>query len=296
MAIEKSVFTIDTPQFDLRRILQRREFVIGGAILFGAVILLLVAFFGIWPSNTKTRTDLQRVRQTNDIAAQRSQILSEISEEDRQDFVRIERTLPASKEPLIVLRALQNVADEAGVSVRKFDTSPGVVSTGSAAVPTRNQAARRTQSFQISVEMEGGFQQVKEALELLESAAPIMEVTQLSLAPRSGSFDNEDSAVFLATVQITSYFFPPTGTAPTGMARNLTGVQRSAFDTVRVWQNRMPVNITPEIFSRTNLFRLEQESIPLDPGFDVFAPLELLPESEPLESQPQITEEPPQSL
>ena len=262
MAVEAPRIIPDIPQsLDMKRLLLRRKLVWAVSFGLASVVMWLVSGFVLWPMGIQVQTDLTRTEQAVLAATQRSSVLTGIDPEDQQNFLRVAQTLPASKEPLVVLQALTDIAQEVSVTLSEYDTNPGLISTG-AAVANRGATASRVQNMNVAVEMTGTFQQIREALDLLESAAPIMEVTELSLSPNNRTEIQGGETAYRARLQLTSYFLPPTAAGTgAGVARALTPQQQEVFDRIILWRNRLPDQpLTPEVFSRTNLFQIEVQN------------------------------------
>jgi hypothetical protein len=259
MAAELPKITFDASSQDAKRFLMRRNLLYGIGAIAGAIVTLLLLALWIWPSANGVQADLANAKKEFAVSTERTQVLSGISPEDKADFLRAAQTLPPSKEPLVVLQALTDIAQESGVLLSKYDTNPGLISTGSALANRGASATNRVQSLLVSVEMSGTFQQIRQALDLVESAAPIMEVTELSLSPTSREETDVSQATYKAILKVTTYFYPSAGVGTPGSgAKALKPDQSTTFDTIRTWRNRLPEGIVnPEVYSRTNLFQLE---------------------------------------
>lgn len=263
---------LEMKPIEVSQILQRRQLI--GSVVIIVVTLSLAGFGGTWlwgkvQESLETSNDH---RQALQLATQRAALVSTLTPDDRANFLRAEQALPPSKEPLLVLQALTDVARDAGVSVGQFDTSPGVVSTVSA-VQNRSGSSRNAagSSFQIGVEMTGTFQQITDALQDIETALPLMEITEMSITPSERGLVSTSSAVTYATqLQVTSYFFPVP--PPAGRANELTRTQQETVARLREMQNRANPDflLPPQQFNNPDFFfstpgdNQEQEEPPVD--------------------------------
>lgn len=257
MASKTPQITIELPSIQYARFLQRRK-LLGGVVAGGIGIICLFVFaLQLVPKTLAARERMSTSEKTVSATTQRAAIITNISQEDQENFLRVAQALPQTKEPLIVLQALDDISREANVVVGEFDTTPGLVSTASAVA---NRAAARTtsQTLTIAVEISGTFQQINRALELLESAAPVMEVTELSLTPTDRNQVSAVLARYTATLQVTSYFLPAQLQASGQTAQPLTSAQKQTLEALLRWRNRLPTTpSSPEVFARTNLFVIE---------------------------------------
>lgn len=241
---------------EVSQLLQRRQLVASVGVIVAT--LLFVAFGGswVWRKIQESLTTTKRQRQELQQITQRAALVSTLSPDDRANFLRAEQALPPAKEPLVILQALTDVAREAGVSVGQFDSSPGVVSTTSA-VQNRSRTSRNAagSSFQIEVEMTGTFEQIKDALQDIETALPLMEVTEMSITPSERGLVSTSSAVTYATLmQVTSYFLPQP--QPTGRATELTRVQQETVSRLQQMQDRInpEFRLPPQQFDNPDFF------------------------------------------
>ncbi len=183
-------------ELDLQRLrsqlwVQRRGLLIGATLFAVSVLLLLLVFLPLWNRNRVIQSDIGRERQSLEKIRQRAALLNEIKPEDQAKFNQVGLALPLGKQPLVVLQTLESIATESGVSLGKFDLSPGLISTQGAVAASRQSArSRETQAVKaetltISVDMVGEFSEIQQALALIEQALPLMEVVEISLNPES---------------------------------------------------------------------------------------------------------------
>lgn len=262
MPVEAPKFTIEMPQLQTNRLLQRQKLIAGVGLSLAGFLMVGLSLALIVPRALDAQAKLKSQKQTVEQSTERAQLVSTLSEEDRANFVRASQVLPASKEPLIILQALSDIADEAQVNLGKYDTNPGIISTGSA-LANRSTTRLPYQTMQVQVEIEGSFQQINRALELMESTAPMMEVTELSLTPTRRLEESGPASFYTATLQVTSYTLPPQVTTGEQKAKSLTPRQQETLAEILNWRNRLPPNATtPAVFSRTNLFIIEAPNQP----------------------------------
>lgn len=258
MAERAPQFTLEHLNTHASRWLQRRQLLWSAGLGVVSVTCVVLSMMWIWPALQETQDSLHKLRQEATVSTQRAALLTNITAEDQQNFVRIAQALPPTKEPLVILQALEDIAQESSVTLSQFDTNPGLVSTVSA-LPNRGGSGIPTQNVVVSAELSGTFAQITQALERIESSAPVMEVTELSLRPDNRDAALSDQAIYNAEVAIMSFFYPPVAAGPgNSIAKALTSQQQSTLLTVQSWRNRLPEPTgTPPAFTRTNLFILE---------------------------------------
>lgn len=249
-------------------------------LLISAVIVLcsigvLVAGYSLWGQIRLVNQEKSRSEAELNKARQRAQILLDITDEDRAEFDRAGIALPLFKEPLLVLRNLERVSADTQVQLGEIKINPGLVSTDSADTADRETVARsrsttrtpsRVRDLEFEVEITGQFGSIAQAIEAIENLAPLMEVTELSLDPRTRTQVAESTDVseyeYVATVQLRTFYAELNASSlARGTAVALTPQQRAvqeqlgAFRTPQDVGTQVDTAETPE-FENNNLFGL----------------------------------------
>lgn len=183
---------------------------------------VLFAGYSVWGQVQTTRQARSQAEAELEKTRKRAEVLLEIGDDDRNRFNRAGLALPLFKEPLLVLRNLERVSADTQVQLGEIKINPGLVSTDSASTGSnteeastrsRTPAARtpsRVRDLQFEVEITGQFSNIAQAVEAIENLAPLMEVTELSLDPKTriesgGSTDVTDYE-YIATVQLRTFY------------------------------------------------------------------------------------------
>lgn len=242
---------------DLQRLrsqllVQRRSLLAGGGLLVASVLLLAFGAMPFWNRVQVVRSDIGRERQALQRVRQRANLLTSITPEDQSKFDQVGRALPLGKQPLVVLQTLELIAQEAGVSLGKYDLNPGLISTQAAEAATRQATrarqaqAARAQVMPVSIEVVGEFAKIQQTILLIEQSLPLMEVLEMSLNPetRETGFGSPTTN-YIANLLVQSYFAPldPKDLARQGAAA-LNRDQEAALAIILGMRYRLPS--TPE--------------------------------------------------
>lgn len=258
----------------------RREFVIQRREVFYGVIALAVTFVvvmvGLLPSVRQlqlVQTSRRRVQSELGKTQQRAAILSEAAVNDKENFALVDRALPVSKQPLVVLRSLETVAGETGVSLGKYDVSPGLISTDSAqsSTPSRRTANTRNsqvQSMPVSLEASGRLDQLTRFVETLENAIPLMRVTEMSLSPaKRSTTESVDTLVYTAVLQLQAYYAPfRASDFAKATVQPLTPTQRDALSRLQGMRSLLDIRPLEPLsdFQNEELFERDLENAPIN--------------------------------
>ena len=257
---------------DLQQI--RREFVIQRRDVFYGVIALaaslVVIMAGLIPSFNQmqaVRNSQRRVQGELTKAQQRAAILSQAAVNDQENFQLVDRALPLGKQPLVVLRALEKVAGETGVSIGKYDVSPGLISTDSAQAntPSRRSASQKkslAQSMSVSLEASGRLDQLTSFIETLEGSLPLMRVSEMSLSPsKRGSSESSETLSYTALLQLQAFYAPlQKSDFSKATVQALTPSQRAALDRLQTMTSILDVRPLEPLqdFQNEGLFEVSQ--------------------------------------
>lgn len=228
--------------------LQRRQLVIAVVLGVSAVGLLFGVLYPLWGTISRAQTNIQQQKNVLSRLQQRAGIVTAVNEKDRESFALIQQAIPPFKEPILMLKTVEAIAQETGISLSQYDLSPGLVSTESSSVqaaPVRGRttgsaSSARLESIPMKVVVTGTFPQINQALAAFEESRPILEVQQLSITPaRRGQTGGADRILYSAEVQLRSYYalFQPQQIARSE-AQRLTAKQESTRDEIvsfRYW-------------------------------------------------------------
>ncbi|MCD8484264.1 hypothetical protein LRY65_00110 [Candidatus Woesebacteria bacterium] len=212
--------------------LQRRQLVIAVGLFLGAGLLLAVGAYQFWQIASQVQISITQKEEELSKAEQRATLLNTISPDDRTGYVLVEQALPRFKEPLQVLRTLEAISQETQVALGEYDLNPGVVSTESAqqSGSSRSRSSgSRTQSLIIEIEVTGSFSQITNAINSIEESLPLMEITDMRIAPsRRGSIGDLAGVQYTATLQLVSYYADIPAQVARGGAQQISPSERRA--------------------------------------------------------------------
>lgn len=250
--------------------IQRRQLVLAVGLFVGSALLVFLGAYRFWQIGGELQITLEQKEKELGAVIQRATLLNTITPDDRSGYALVEQALPRFKEPLQVMRTLEAVAQQTQVSLGEYDLNPGIVSTESAQ-ETGSSRSRNTsrsspfQSLRLEIEASGSFQQLTTAIDNIEQSLPLMEITDLRIAParRSGTGDLTN-VEYTATLQLESYYADiDAGQAARGGAQQISPGQRRARDTLQdmTYWLESRTSIAPQDTSTTgnnDLFQLTE--------------------------------------
>lgn len=218
--------------------IQRRQFVLAVGLFVGSLLLIFLGAYRLWQIASELQISLEQQRGELNKVVQRATLLNTISPDDRDGYILVEQALPRFKEPLQVMRTLEAIALQTQVSLGEYDLNPGIVSTESAqqSGSSRNRSSSaRSDSLRLEIEISGSFQQITNAIVNMETSLPLMEITDLRIAPaRRGATEDLSNVQYTATLQIESYYANVNASqVAKGGAQQITPGQRRARDTLQ---------------------------------------------------------------
>lgn len=190
----------------------RRRLLVSVGLGVAGVVLLIFGAYRLWSMIAVTSSDIRRERTGLERSQQRANLITSITPEMRENYETVNRALPLFKDPLLVLRSVEAVANDTSVSLSEFEFSPGVVSTDSASLITterRRRDERPAQQLTLKFDMSGTFQELTNAVAAFEESLPLIEVIDININPsRSVTTGSAVGAgiEYTATLQIDAFY------------------------------------------------------------------------------------------
>ena len=219
--------------------IQRRQLVIAAGLFVGALVLLSFGAYRFWLVSSELQISIEQQEKELRSIEQRATVLNTITPEDKAGYLLVERALPRFKEPLQVMRTLEAISQDTQVSLGEYDLNPGIVSTESAvqAGSSRNRSkAAQSDTLRIEIEMSGTFQQLTTAIQNVEESMPIMEITDLRIAPARRNTENLATVQYTATIQLESYYSDVSSAKAATGAQQISPGQRRAKEKLEAMQ------------------------------------------------------------
>lgn len=182
---------------EVRAVLAMRKFLY--LPLITAVSLVVLVSLVIIPNIRKildVRKDIAVARGELTALETKSNLLENIDEESIEEkLVVLERVLPSNKDVYALLVALTGLAAEKGVSLMKFEVSPGSIATESATASAQPEVEqlgpRRTpltsredlETLAATLDVQGSFPQVRDFLIEAQRISPLIRLSMVKLAP-----------------------------------------------------------------------------------------------------------------
>jgi hypothetical protein len=224
---------------------QRRLLVWAGALAIGAIGLVALVAYPSWQRSDTWREDQNKSSKILAALQQRTKTVTTLPPEQAKLFSLADIGLPLQKQPLLVIQAMQRIAADAGVDIKKYDLSPGIISTDAASLAAASSvgaaaAANRQNSMNITLEVVGTLDQLHQTLSNMENSLPLFDVVDMSILPvRSGDDVVGTARQFRVTMQVRTFYanFDPVQLAKGG-AQPLTGAQlnmQKKLQALRVW-------------------------------------------------------------
>lgn len=186
---------------------QRRQLMLAIILMVVAIFLLLLGGQRLLGLINQTNARLRKERDTLAKIQRRVRLVEEITSDDRTAFNQASLALPASKQPLAILRSLEDIARETGMSLGHYDLNPGLIATEEALLADQRKKDESVESFVIRLEMSGSFNSLLSALQEMERVLPLMEITQLAISPVSQQLNEDISQVpYKAELQVRSFY------------------------------------------------------------------------------------------
>lgn len=212
-----------------RYILDTRRFL---SISVGiGLVACLVVLLGIMPQiqamfdvQKQTATESKKLAALEQKARQLEQILTPelLGQIDTVNIL-----LPSRKPLLELLASLNQVSNQTQVSVTGIELSPGSIATNSAETPSssgsrskqanRGKSSSASNSLAVKLLVEGELTQLNQFFNLVESTAPLVTITSLSLSPQNkvalsseitpGLFEDPGSQRYEAALEISAAYF-----------------------------------------------------------------------------------------
>jgi hypothetical protein len=220
-----SKLTPKTQGFVWRSLLTTRRYL---SMAVGLLLLtLLTLLFGIWPQIQSVMTGWSTLQKQQQVVERLERKTAELEQvplsQAYSKAEQVSQTLPSGKQLLSLLSALNTVVTASQVRVTQIELSPGSIATESAqvAAPTTTSKTKKKvastkpkeeyDSIDIELTIEGSLPSINGFLDRIESTAPLMLVTDLSLSQRA----NKDAPAgqFQATLVVSSYYFTKTVSA-----------------------------------------------------------------------------------
>lgn len=214
-----------------------------GVVLLGIVLIAL----GIYPQLGSLQTGWQtwqKQRASVSSLERKSNQLEEVQLSEAFAKVdQVNKVMPSGKQLLATLVALNQVVSQSKVHITGIELAPGSIASDSAETTAKTSAAAKAKakgksvrprsdydSIDIELSVEGTLPDINEFLTRMESIAPLMIVTDLSL--NLGALEHADSTrIFQTKVGVSSYFFTKsiTSTVESAIPQLGTG-ERSTLD------------------------------------------------------------------
>lgn len=222
--------------------IQRRQFVIAVGLFLSSVLLLFFGAYRFWQIAEETQVTIEQKQKELNQVVQRATLLNTITPDDRAGYILVEQALPRFKEPLQVMRTLEAISQDTQISLGEYDLNPGVVSTeaakqsGSSRNTSKSSKSKsQFQSLRFEIDASGSFQQLTTAIDYIEQSLPLMEVTDLRIAPARRSIAGDLTNVeYTATLQLESYYLDiDAGQTVRAGAQQVSPGQRRARETLQ---------------------------------------------------------------
>lgn len=261
----------------LREIGREHKLLVWAAgLTVAAVGMLFLVAWPLWQQGEEKRAEKTKLQQTLNVLQQRTGIVSKISTEQKQLFGLAELSLPLHKQPLLAINALRDIMAESGVTIQKYELSPGVISTDAAALAATSKVGGSASGGQISrmsiaMEVLGTLSQLRQTLAMMENAIPLFDVADMSVLPmRTGNNEDELSRNYRLTMQIMTFYanFDPAQLVKGG-AQPLTGAQQNLqkkLQAMQVWVSAAASGaaVPTTDYGRNDLFNPETVLAPPD--------------------------------
>ncbi len=267
MAADASLSNVDFEKKANEWWLQRRELVVAVGLFVASGLLVFVGAYQLWQVSNQLQISIEQQEGELQQVEQRATLLNTITPDDRSGYMLVEQALPRFKEPLQVMRTLEAISQETQVALGEYDLNPGIVSTESAAqsASSRSRSATAgTQSLRLEIELTGSFQQITTAINNIETSMPLMEITDMRIAPaRRWAIGTTAQVDYTATLQIESYYANiDAARAARGGAQQISPSERRARDELlemNYWlETSAPAVQNAAPSSNTDLFQLDE--------------------------------------
>lgn len=243
---------------------QRRQLVL--AIVLGVFSIGLMVLGGQQLSGLigRTNASLRKERDTLAKIQRRVKLIEEITSDDRAAFDQAAKALPASKQPIAILRSLEEISEQTGMSVGHYDLNPGLIATEEALLAEKKKQDEGIESFIIKLELTGSFTSLLDALQEIEQTLPLMEVMNLTISPVSQQLNENISLVpYKAELQVRSFFAILNANQIVEAARNSGTIQ---FTT----ENEQTMELIAPLRYRLTQTNILQGDLPNFSNTDVF--------------------------
>lgn len=167
-------------------LVERRMLVVALGLFITSLIIGGAAIWPMWQQAQTTRSKIQKLEQQVGKNQKRLNILTSLTEAQKQDFARVATALPEYKQPLNYLLMMNEIASRSGIVISEYNLDPGIVSTDSAetAGTPRSNASGAT-PFSFDVTIQGSLEEVERAFQNIETSLPLMEISRFDFATMS---------------------------------------------------------------------------------------------------------------
>lgn len=190
----------------------RRQLVYGVSVVLAAVIVcfavLMPQFQEVGALNTKIAQEEPRTEQ---LRTKLQALESIVATAEYQQIQVVDEALPSKKPLLELLMSLNTLAQQTGVTVTKFELSPGLVASDSATLQAQLQQKTSAgfDSLRLNLEISGTFQQIQDFLLKIEQISPFSTVIKMDISGEVNSLTQttDASKPFSASLQTETFFF-----------------------------------------------------------------------------------------
>ncbi len=178
-----------------------------------ALIVCLVAF-GMYPQVAavlKLRAEYQNEKPKLDkLQAKLAELQNVLFTEEFVHAPLVNEALPSNKPLLEFLTSLNTIAVVNEIAVTNFEINPGIIATDASQVNQASKAKGSVDSLELSLEIEGSFDQLQAFLLDIERISPFTTITTLSLGKGASAADRGTDRLISASLTTKTYFFVQT--------------------------------------------------------------------------------------